>query len=69
MAKNEKSSERLGEIAARGLKDPKSLTKKEIRALAASVETQRPDHHSPAAAGPSTPKARKKPPAKGRGKK
>ena len=43
MAKNEKTGNEVGSIAARGLRDPGSLTKKEIKALAASALTQRPD--------------------------
>lgn len=41
--KNEFSSARVGKIAARALKDPKSLTEAEIKSLAASVLTQRPN--------------------------
>lgn len=43
MSKHEKSSKRLAAIAARGLVDPDSLTRKEIRALCGSVLTQAPD--------------------------
>lgn len=43
MAKNEKSGKSVGSIASRGMKDPGSLTKTEIKSLSASVMTQRPD--------------------------
>lgn len=43
MAKNEKTSTRIGKIASKGLKDPGSLTKKEVKSLSGSVLTQRPD--------------------------
>ncbi len=42
--KDEKTSARVGSIAAKGLKDPGSLTKPQIKSLSASVLTQRPDH-------------------------
>jgi hypothetical protein len=44
MAKNEKSGSKTGSIASKGLQRPGSLTNKEIKSLAASVLTQRPDH-------------------------
>jgi hypothetical protein len=47
MATNEKSGKSVGEIASQGLKDPKSLTPKEIKSLAASALTQRPDRPAP----------------------
>lgn len=40
MARSEKSSKRLAKIAAKGLRDPESLTLKEIKALCGSVLTQ-----------------------------
>ena len=43
MADNEKTSTTIGSIAARGLRKPESLTMQEVRALAASALTQRPD--------------------------
>ena len=43
MAKNEKTSKDIASIAARGLKDPKSLSKKEIQRISAAVLTQAPD--------------------------
>ena len=43
MAKNEKTGKSVGSIAARGMKDPGSLTKTEIRKVSASALTQRPD--------------------------
>jgi len=43
MPKNEKSSSDVAKIASKGLKDPKSLTPKEIKSLSGSVLTQRPD--------------------------
>jgi hypothetical protein len=44
MGKNEKSGGRTGKIASQGLRNPGSLTKPQIKSLAASVLTQRPDH-------------------------
>jgi hypothetical protein len=44
MAKNEKTSSKVGSIAAQGLKSPGSLSKPQIKSLSASVLTQRPDH-------------------------
>lgn len=44
MGKNEKSGGKVGHIASKGLKDPGSLTNKEIKSLSGSVLTQRPDH-------------------------
>ncbi len=43
MAKNEKSGKDTASIAARGLKDPGSLTKTEIKKISGSVLTQRPN--------------------------
>ncbi len=47
MANNEKSSKRMGTIASKAMRDPGSVSKKEIRSLGASVNTQRPDHKAP----------------------
>ena len=44
MGKNEKSGSNPGKIASKGLRDPGSLSKPQIKTLAASVLTQRPDH-------------------------
>lgn len=44
MSKNEKTSARVGTIAAKGLKSPGSLSRSQIKTLAASALTQRPDH-------------------------
>lgn len=41
--KHEYSSAKVAKIATRAMKDPKSLTEAEIKSLAASVLTQRPD--------------------------
>lgn len=46
MAKNEKTSTRMGTIASKAMKDPGSLSKTEIRSLGATAMTQRPDHKS-----------------------
>ena len=46
MVKNEKSSSKVGKIASKGLKKPGSLTNKEIKSLAGSALTQRPDKPS-----------------------
>lgn len=43
MAKNEKTSKTVGSIASKGLKDPSSLTKKEIKSIAATALTQSPN--------------------------
>lgn len=43
MAKNEKTSSKVSTIASKGLKDPGSLTKKEIQKISGSVLTQAPD--------------------------
>lgn len=56
MSKNEKTAETIGSIASRGLRKPESLTHDEIRKLAGSALTQRPD--DPAEAHP---KPRRKP--------
>lgn len=46
---DERTSIRIAKIAARGIKDPASLTDEEIRSLAASALTQTPDHVKKAA--------------------
>jgi hypothetical protein len=43
MARNEKTSQRVARIAARGLKVPSSLNAAEVKAVCASVLTQAPD--------------------------
>lgn len=43
MAKNEKTSSKVATIAAKGLKNPERLTKKEIQTIAATALTQSPD--------------------------
>lgn len=43
MSKNEKTSGRVGTIASQALRDPRSITPKEVKTIAASVLTQRPD--------------------------
>jgi len=43
MAANEKTSKRIAKIAAKGVKDPASLTKAEIKAVCASALTQTAD--------------------------
>jgi carnitine O-acetyltransferase len=48
MAKDERSGETAGKIASRALRDPGSLSEAEIKTLAASVLTQRPDKPKPA---------------------
>lgn len=40
---NEKSGTKVGTIASKALKDPKSLKPSEIKSLAGSVLTQRPN--------------------------
>lgn len=43
MAKNEKSGTNVGKIASAALRNPKSVTPKQVKSLAGSVLTQRPD--------------------------
>ena len=43
MAKNEKTSKKVASIASKGLKNPGSLTKNQIKSISASVLTQAPD--------------------------
>lgn len=47
MGQNEKTSQKIGSIASRGLKSPGSLTNAEIKALAGAALTQRPDRKKP----------------------
>ncbi len=49
MAKNERSGDNAGKLASKALRDPGSLSEAEIKTLAASVLTQRPDKPKPAA--------------------
>jgi hypothetical protein len=43
MAKNERTSPRVAKVASKGLRNPGSLTTKEIKELAASALTQTRD--------------------------
>ena len=43
MARNEKSSSKVASLAAKGLKNPGSLTNAQIKAISGSVLTQAPD--------------------------
>lgn len=43
MAKNEKTSKAIATLASKALKNPGSITKAEIKKIAASVLTQAPD--------------------------
>ena len=47
MSKNEKSGSKVGSIASKALRDPGSVTKTQIKTLAASALTQRPDKAPP----------------------
>jgi hypothetical protein len=47
MSKNERTSKPVGKIASQGLRSPSSLSNKQIKTLAASALTQRPDHKKP----------------------
>ena len=47
MPKNEKTGKSVGSIASKRLQKPSSRTNKEIKSLAASALTQRPDHKKP----------------------
>jgi hypothetical protein len=44
MGKNEKSGKDVGSLASKALRDPGSVTKSQIKSIAASALTQRPDH-------------------------
>jgi len=43
MAKNERTSAKVASIASKALKDPASVSKAQVKSLAASVLTQAPD--------------------------
>gem|GEM_PF-944505 len=43
MAINEKTSSKVASIASKGLKNPKSLSPKEIKSIAGAALTQTPD--------------------------
>ena len=58
MTNNERSGNTAGKIAAKALREPGSLSEAEIKTLAASVLTQRPDRPKPAAKAASKPKPR-----------
>ena len=60
MAKNEKTSSKVATLAAKGLKDPKSLNAKETKTVMAAALTQSADKPKPAAKTPVT--AAKAPP-------
>ena len=51
MARNEKTSKRIGEIASKGLRGGK-LTPKETRAVSGAALTQLPDKPQPRSKGP-----------------
>jgi hypothetical protein len=44
MASNEKTGKDVGSIASRGMRDPGSLSNREIKTVSASALTQRPDN-------------------------
>jgi hypothetical protein len=60
MAKIERSGDSAGKIASKALKDPGALTEAEIKTLAASVLTQRPDRPKAKAASKAKPKSKAK---------
>jgi hypothetical protein len=43
MAKNEKTSAKVASVASKGLKDPKSLTAKQVKSVSAAALTQTAD--------------------------
>lgn len=43
MGKNEKTGKGIGSLASKAMRDPGSLTNKQIKSLGASALTQRPD--------------------------
>jgi carnitine O-acetyltransferase len=47
MGKDEKTGKDVASIASKGLRDPGSLTKTEIKKISASVLTQAPDKPKP----------------------
>jgi hypothetical protein len=60
MGKNEKSGDSAGKIASKALRDPGALSEAEIKTLAASVLTQRPDKPKAKAASKPKPKSKAK---------
>jgi len=60
MSKNERSGDSAGKIASKALKDPGALSYAEIKTLAASVLTQRPDKPKAKAKAASKPKPKAK---------
>ena len=44
MGKNERTGSKVGTIASKLLRNPSSATNKQIKTVAASALTQRPDH-------------------------
>lgn len=44
MGKNEKTGKGVGSLASKAMRNPGSLSNKEIKSLGASALTQRPDH-------------------------
>ena len=60
MPKNERSGDAAGKIASKALKDPGALSHAEIKTLAASVLTQRPDKPKLKAASKAKPKSKAK---------
>ena len=60
MSKNERSGDSAGKIASKALKDPGALSHAEIKTLAASVLTQRPDKPKAMAKAASKPKPKAK---------
>jgi len=60
MRKNERSGDTAGKIASKALKDPGALSHTEIKTLAASVLTQRPDKPKAKAKAASKPKPKAK---------
>jgi len=47
MGKNERTGSRVGKIASKLLREPASATVKQIKTIAASALTQRPDYKKP----------------------
>ena len=60
MAKIERSGDSAGKIASKALKDPGALSHTEIKTLAASVLTQRPDKPKAKAASKAKPRSKAK---------
>ena len=61
MSKNERSGDTAGKIASKALREPGSLTEAEIKTLAASVLTQRPDKAKAAKPAKAKPASKAKP--------